>query len=128
MAFVGAKLFYILQPLFRRRNVRILSLFYRYLDGNSSVELHVLVPPFQIFRARTQHATQTTPNHSHFLLIPSVRNTINLAFPQKPSLCGTDSRDVSTNFSSLKSNVIYLAYSCLHHPFTPSQQSRSVTL
>ena len=53
---VGPELYSTLQPLSHRRNVASISLFYRYIYGKCSTELHSLVPPLRVFRRQTRYS------------------------------------------------------------------------
>ena len=69
---VGEELFSTLSPLAHRRNVASLSLFYRYVNGKCSEELHSAVPPERTFLVRTRFA-MSSKSHPHFLTVPRTR-------------------------------------------------------
>ena len=69
---VGDELFASLQSLSHRRNVASLSLFYRYIQGKCSEELHSLVPKKREFPIRTRFS-EDCELHPHFLDLPKTR-------------------------------------------------------
>ena len=67
---VEDELYSTLPPLVHRRYVSSLSLFYRYLNGKCSSELHSLVPPKKESARETRLATNS---HEHTLVKPAVQ-------------------------------------------------------
>ena len=80
---LGDGLFSSLQPLSHRRNVASLALFYRYINGKCSDELHSLVPKKREFPRCTRFA-DSSKRHPHFLVIPKTRSMFhsNSFFPR----------------------------------------------
>ena len=79
---VGEELFASLQSLSHRHNVASLSLFYRYIYGKCSDELHLLVPPVRDFPIKSSEA------HPHFLKIATPRCKFHSAsFSPEPKQC-----------------------------------------
>lgn len=87
-----------------------------YCYGEFSDELYYLVPTVLIFTAKTRHATNTLPNHSHSLYTPLPRWDINYTqatVSHEPLPCGIESKDSTsliTTFltcSSLGLTVIF---------------------
>lgn len=66
------KTFCTLQPLFTQTQRCKLTLLFHYSHGKCSNEVCSLVPPIQIFTARTHNATFTDSNHHRFLLVPDI--------------------------------------------------------
>lgn len=95
------ELFSIIQHLSHRRNVRSLSLFYRYLHGDCSDETRSLISPFLTFTVKTHRATYVLSKDISSLQNPFVMFKFDQIFPTSPLLCGTNSQEVASTLTTL---------------------------